>query len=577
MSSLSNEDGTLQNPADSSRPSRPGIRNVWFLIGSAVVVVGGYVAMAFWEYSPLGNALPYLIQYSLIALTPLLLAFWLSFLSGWGKSGIFAAIILIVGLVGGAVAAVREVEFDGDMRMTFHYRWEPTLEDRIARHRAEMGIEAPDVQDDSEVREAFHKSFEIRPEDMADFRGHNREGIINGPVLETDWVANPPKELWRIPVGEGYSSMAVVGDRLVTLEQRGEDEAITCYNSQNGAPIWEHLYPARFYEAMGGLGPRATPVIDEKGFVYTLGGMGDAYCLDLFDGKVLWHHNLLKEYNLPNVTWAMSSSPLVLENMVVYNAGSEIGRGLVAFDRETGNMLWEGEGLARASHAKNLCGYSSPMIATLGEKKQIVLFDGAGLGGYDMESGRTLWFYHFENDAGVNVAQPLILKDDQVFVSASYNHGAATVKVSSANDEFDVSEVWTSPRSMRCKFTSPVLYEGMAYGLDEGILMCLSPYANKIEWKKGRYGHGQILLSHDVIFVLTEKGQMVLVKADPENWQEFASLQVLSDSAKVWNAPVLVGKRAYVRDHHEMACYELPVQSNRLDAKIDQKDIEPAP
>ncbi|WP_459558273.1 PQQ-binding-like beta-propeller repeat protein [Lacunimicrobium album] len=561
MSSIGS-DGTKPEVPVTSPKKAPFIRNLWFLIGSAVFVIGIYVAVEFWEYSPMGNSLPNTIQHALIALTPILLAIWMAFLSGWGRRGIVIAGLMLFTLVGGAIAAVREVEFDGDMLMTFHYRWEPTVEDRIAKHREEQGGTALPVAANEESRAAFHEAFHIGTQDMADFRGHNREGIIDGPVLATDWTTKPPVEKWRIPVGEGYSSMAVVGDRLLTIEQRGDQEAIACYDANTGASLWEHLYQARFYEAMGGLGPRSTPVVDEKGRVYTLGGEGDAYCLDLFDGKVLWHHNLLKEYQLPNVTWAMSSSPLLLGNHVIYNAGSEIGQGLVAYDRETGRMIWEGAGLSRGSHAENLCGYSSPRLATLGGKEQILHFDGAGLGGYDIESGKTLWFYPFKNDAGVNVAQPLVLPDDQIFITASYNHGAAVVKVSADGEKFNATQAWTSPRSMRCKFTSPVLYNGIAYGLDEGILMALDPVKNDVKWKKGRYGHGQLLLSHDKLFILTEKGQMVLVEATPDSWQELASLQVLSDSVKVWNPPALVGNRAFVRDHHEMACYELPLAND---------------
>ncbi len=564
INNVSRQGASTPDGAASPRRTLP-FRNLWFLMGSAVVITVGYIAVGFWEYSPMGNSLPNTIQPGLIALIPFLLAFWMAFLAGWGRLGMAVAAITLMTLVGGAIAAVREVEFDGDMRMTFHYRWQPSLEDRITRHRQEQEPATSELTKGDEARVAFHKDFRIDPQDMSDFRGRNREGIIEGPALSADWKTKPPVEKWRIPVGAGYSSMAVVDNRLITLEQRGDQEAVACYDATTGTSLWEHLYPARFYEAMGGLGPRATPVVDESGRVYTLGGEGDAFCLDLFDGKVLWHHQLLQEYNLPNVTWAMSSSPLLYKEKVIFNAGSETGRGLIAYERETGRMIWEAEGLSRASHTKNLCGYSSPSIMTLAGKEQILHFDGAGLGGYDIESGKTLWFYPYENSAGVNVAQPLVLSDDQVFITASYNHGAALIKISNDGEEFESTQVWTSPRSMRCKFTSPVLYQGIAYGLDEGILMAVDPVKNDVKWKKGRYGHGQLLLSHSRLFILTEKGQMVLVQATPESWQELASLQVLSDSVKVWNPPVLVGNKAFVRDHHEMACYELPIENAKKD------------
>ncbi len=540
-----------------------GPKNFWFLAVCVLFVVGVYVAMSMWENPGFGRAIPNLVQYSVIAISPTLLAIWLIFLSGLGRSGVIAGVLVVVGVVGATAATVESVEFDGDMKMTFHYRWEARQADRIAKHRALQEVETAIPTD--QTREMFHQNFVIDKEDMPIFRGKGSEGIIQGPKLVTDWQTSPPQELWRIPVGEGYASMSVVGNRLVTIEQRGSREAIACYDVNTGMELWVHDYDARFYEAMGGLGPRSTPTIDNEGMVYTLGAEGDLCCLDLFDGKLKWTHNILKEHNLPNVTWAMSSSPLIIGEMVVVNAGSEVGQGLVAYQKRDGEKVWKGAGLSRESHTKNLSGYSTPVLVSLHGIEQILLFDGAGLGGYDIKTGQTIWFYGFENSAGVNVAQPILLPENQIFISASYNSGGALVDIDFTNEKLSATKVWTSPRSMRCKFTSPVLKDGFVYGLDEGILMCLEPLKNEIKWKKGRYGHGQILLSGDVIFVLSEQGKMVLVQANSESFEELASLQVLSESAKVWNPPVLVGNRVYVRDHSEMACYELPTSTNFID------------
>ncbi|MDB6153020.1 MAG: hypothetical protein JWL90_1473 [Chthoniobacteraceae bacterium] len=146
--------------------------------------------------------------------------------------------------------------------------------------------------------------------DVPQFFGTNRDGNYNGPRLARDWKLSPPKELWRHPIGPAWSAFAVVAGRAYTQEQRGEEEAVTCYDVLTGRLIWTHTNPAHFFQWQGGDGPRATPTID-RGQLFCIGATGILECLDPATGATVWSRDVLKENNLGNLTWGISGSPLV--------------------------------------------------------------------------------------------------------------------------------------------------------------------------------------------------------------------------------------------------------------------------
>jgi len=180
-------------------------------------------------------------------------------------------------------------------------------------------------------------------------------------------------------VGGGYSGFAVEGNALVTLEQRRDQEVVVCYDTASGAERWTYAYSALFAETLGGNGPRATPTIAGDS-IYSLGAKGKLVCLDLKSGALRWEADILKENK--NILWGMSGSPLVYEDVVVVNPGAQTaesaGRELVAYDRKSGKEKWHG--------GTHQAGYSSPMLATLAGRRQIVLFDGEGIGAPSLAS-----------------------------------------------------------------------------------------------------------------------------------------------------------------------------------------------
>ncbi len=525
-----------------------------FLPISATILLGLGLVWAQFIYDPIqGDALVNLISFSMSSLLGLILAFWFSFLSFFSRRTVLTIMIPLVLIGVGWAASIRRVEFDGDMKMNFVYRWEPPPILQQAH--------ASPVQEEVGV-------YEESPTDFPAYRGRNFAGILVSPPLNKDWQANPPQELWRTDVGAGYASMAVVGNSVITLEQRENQEAVTCYNGTTGQLKWIHSYPARFYEAMGGLGPRTTPTISE-GRVFIAGAAGEALCLDFFTGKVIWSRNLLDDLNIPNVIWGQSSSPLVLEDRIIFNPGGPDGDGLIALDPETGKTIWQAAGLSRYTEENktNHCGYSSPIVMNIHDVEQLIIFEGKGLRSCNIETGETLWHYPFENVAGVNSAQPVLLDDGHhIFISASYAMGSAVIDVQKSVDtnaegieknSWTVEKVWHEERTLRSKFTSVIYRDGYIYGLDEGIMMCIEPLTGKKQWKAGRFGHGQLVYADGTIVVMAEDGNLHLIEPNPTEFRELTSMMVLPNSSKVWNPQALADGIVYVRDHRQMAAFDL--------------------
>ena len=522
--------------------------------------------------SPIGDSLPTMITESMVIVSIVLTLVWVGCFSQW--QGLTKAVVLVpaLALIGGFLGSIRNLDLNGDIGINFEFKWEPTQAERIAAHQAQQATL-------SAVAPVAELPL-VTPEDMPAYRGVHRDGVVIGPEIRTSWVS-PPKPLWQQPCGGGYASMVIVGDRLVTIEQREDNEAVICYQASTGRELWTHQYPARFWEAMGGPGPRSTPTIDGD-LVFAQGALGELVCLELATGKVRWSKNLLTLFKLPNAEWGLTSSPLIVDHRVVANAGGRRGDGLVAFDRSSGELLWAGAGLVpgavsaaptadetstpppvdEAGHVtvsesqRNRPGYSSPTLVTIQGQRQILNFDGTGLWGCDPETGQSLWFYPHENGPAVNAAQPILFDEGRVFISCSYDVGCAMVQVTQEAEKWGVKKLWAN-MNMRCKFSSPVLHEGFIYGLDEGILVCLDPQTGDRRWKKGRYNHGQLLLTNGILVVLTEDGRCVFVKPNPEQHEELGQFPALSDDFKTWNPPALVRGKLYVRNHHDMACYDL--------------------
>jgi outer membrane protein assembly factor BamB len=378
--------------------------------------------------------------------------------------------------------------------------------------------------------------------DWPGFRGPRRDGIIRGTRIRTDWSASPPVALWRRPVGPGWSSFAVHGDLLFTQEQRGPDEIVACYRLTTGAPVWTHRDAVRFYESNGGPGPRGTPTFRD-GRIYTLGATGIVSVLDAGDGAVVWSRNAAADADMKVPQWGFASSPLVVDDLVIVAAA---GR-LVAYDLATGDPRWLG-----ASRGGS---YSSPHPLTIGGIAQVLLLSDTGATSVALADGRLLW----EHPWGPSIVQPAVIADGDLLINAvNSGGGIGTRRIAVAHGPggWTVDERWTS-NGLKPYFNDLVIHNGHAFGFDGSILACIDLEGGQRKWKGGRYGNGQLVLlaDQDLLLVLSEEGELALVRATPDQFTELARFPAIE--GKTWNHPVLVGDVLLVRNGQEMAAFRL--------------------
>ena len=462
-----------------------------------------------------------------------------------GTLGIFLVAILELFYVYGM-----RVEWNGNMQVqgvSFHSRAQhyAQLEEHRKRQSAEvMAAPAPAVAPVAPApatvpEKALPTSY------WTDFRGPNRAGVYTETVINTAWPATGLPRLWKQPVGGGYASFTVGEGRAYTIEQRRDKEAITAYDVTTGRELWAFTYPALFDEVLGGPGPRATPVYAD-GLVYSLGANGDFYCLSAKTGKPKWSKNILTDNQAKNVHWAMAGSPLIVDQKVIVTPGGANGKSIVAYNRLTGEPAW--------TSLNDRAGYTSPILATLAGRKQIIWISAERAVGLAVEDGELLWEFPFPAQMGMNCSQPVVIDDEHVLLSSAHGPGAALLEIAKSGDGYVARPIWQNNR-LKNKFNSSVLYHGYIYGFDEAILACVDARTGALKWKGGRYGYGQLLLAGDHLVVLTEEGDVVLVRAVPEGHQELARFSAIE--GRTWNIPAIDNGLLLVRNTTQMACFRL--------------------
>jgi outer membrane protein assembly factor BamB len=473
----------------------------------------------------------------LLMLSFLLMLLWLLFFSRlrWKVRLLaFGAVVLVILL---STMLFRVKGFSGDLVPLLEWRWGEKAAESLTGS-------APTASG------AFSK-------DYPQFLGPHRNGTVQGIKLARDWSERPPQLLWRQPIGAGWSAFAVVGSSAITQEQRGENEMVVCYDLKSGQERWSHSDRDRYEAVPAGVGPRATPTIVE-GRVYTLGATGILNCLDLGTGERIWSEDILYDNDAELASWGMSGSPLVLDDLVVVSAGGKDGKSLVAYHKDTGERVWRGG----SSPAE----YSSPLITTLAGVPQILIFNYGSVAAHDPNGGQLLWQHPWPSGTQC-VSQPVPLPDDHLFVSSAYGIGCKLFQIAHDTDnQLKATLVWETPR-LKAKFTNVIHRDGYIYGLDDGVLVCLDLADGQRKWKRGRYGHGQVILvdgpdkidnQSSLLLVSAESGDVLLVEVNPNESRELSRFPALA--SKTWNNPALAGQYLLVRNDREAACYELPLE-----------------
>ncbi len=436
----------------------------------------------------------------------------------------------------GVFMAMRVDEIGSGLAPVVSWRWNPT--------KVESSAAIPVLN----ANETAVLPAQAGPADWPAFRGPLRNGILTGTHFSTDW-STPPRELWRKPIGSGYSSFIAVGDYVFTQEQRGAEELVTCYRAANGTDVWVNRTAAEFKDDMG-LGPRATPTFSD-GKLYTQGCTGILQCLDAATGNTIWKHDLPKEAETHGPHFGYTGSPLVMGGLVIVFCGKGEGKSAVAFNRVTGEAAW------RAGHETEV--YASPQYANLLGVPQVLMVCDYGLQSFALETGALLIDYAWKAELNNRAVQPAVV-DDRIMVATTGFMNTRMLRVQKDAAAWTVREEWDS-KKFRPYFNDGALDKGFYYGFDGERLACIDIATGERRWEGKRYG-GQLLLLSDMetLLVLSDTGDAALVPATPERFSEIARFKAVS--GKTWSNPVVAHGRLFVRNAEEAACFELPAATN---------------
>lgn len=366
----------------------------------------------------------------------------------------------------------------------------------------------------------------------------------NGISTEKDWkLSAEPKVVWEAEIGLGFSSFVVGGGRVFTTGHADEKDTVFCFDAKSGKPVWKHSYPAdlgdKYYEG----GTSATPTLDGDK-VYHLSRWGDLFCFDAATGKVVWEKNVQKETDANIPDWGYASSPLVQGSLLILN----VGKAGLAVDKGTGKIVWKSE--------TDNAGYSTPYPIKQGGKDLAIIGSGDGYVAVEVTTGKPAWYYKWATRYGVNAADP-ILSGDSLFISSGYNKGCTLVKlVPGATPE----KVWEN-KALKNQLNSSVLIDGYLYGVDgdsnsRASLKCVRFADGQEMWNEPSTGFGSVMAADGRLLVLTAKGELVVVKASPDGFEEISRAQILN--GKCWTVPVLANGLLYARNSEgHVVCIEM--------------------
>ena len=395
--------------------------------------------------------------------------------------------------------------------------------------------------------------------------GPARDGVWNEPGLPKSLPKDGPKIIWKQSIGTGYSGPSVAGDRLFVMDRvqppavAQDTERVLCFSATDGSAVWTNAYPCAL-KLKGGYenGPRSTPTVRD-GKVFSLGAMGNFFCMDARDGKVIWSHDLRAEFQAHLPDWGLANAPLLEGRMVIIQAGGQTNGTVMAFDRESGREIWRS--------LSDEAGYASIIAIESGGKRQLIVWTGDALCSLDPATGRVFW------------REPRVLRWKQVVITPLFHAEKNILFVSSDRetghalqlnkDAPGFKPLWDIA-SLNSLHSNLVLDGDYIYGLHHdgnikqtcGEFRCVSIATGEKMWAVTNVtrigGFAQTSTTHNtgngVWYLLNESGELILAEATPQGYRELARGQL---TGKTWSHPAFAHRRIFARAENSLVCASL--------------------
>ena len=391
--------------------------------------------------------------------------------------------------------------------------------------------------------------------DWPQWLGPNRDGVAVGEKFSLPKDATTFPTLWKVSLGEGWAAPVVVDGKLVIHHRPGAEESVDCLDASSGKLLWRYSFASGYRDGFGmAEGPRSTPTIS-AGKVFAYGPQGILNCLDFASGKLKWTVNVAKQFRSPQGFFGRCCSPLVVGKLVMLDIGGA-GAGVVAFDVDTGRVLWKA-----TDHGND---YSSPVSTTVGEVSCSLFFIRDGFLGLEVQTGRQLFFERFRSpiNASVNAATPLLI-GDSVFVSSCYDVGGAVWKLKpDGKGGVFTQTIWKKGGMLDGHYSTAVHHDGYLYGFhgrqERGPeLRCVSLADGSVQWTSGRIASGNLLLADGKLIVLTEDGELLLAPAVSKGYKVLHRQQILGFETRAHFA--ISNGKLFARDKKRLVSMDLTV------------------
>jgi outer membrane protein assembly factor BamB len=382
-------------------------------------------------------------------------------------------------------------------------------------------------------------------QDWPQWRGANRDAKATGFTAPKTW----PKELtqkWKVTVGLGDATPALVGNKLYVFARQDADEVIRCLDAADGKELWQEKYAAQAASgpAAQHSGPRSSPAVAD-GKVVTIGVGGVLSCVDATNGKMLWRKD---DFSGVWPKFFTASSPIVTGGLCIAQLGGESNGGIVAYDLATGDQKWKWTGDGTA--------YASPSLLTVEGTKMLVTLTAKKIVGLGVADGKLLWEAPFPvQGMSYNAATPIV--EGQTVIYAGAGRGTKAVKIEKTADGFAAKELWSNPDNA-VQFNTPVLKGGQIYGLSQkSVIFCLDAKDGKTLWttELGGRGFGSIVDAGSVLLALTPKGELAVFEPSDKEYKKLASYKVADTETYAY--PVAAGKGLFVKEKDSLTLWNI--------------------